>query len=122
MPTLKELRKRRRLSQDMLAQMSNIYRETICRIEIGIEMPNPYTINKLAEALRVKPEMISCPGIQKENLPKDDLTSQQDQLELFVWEMDNEIRDILHDVPDQMISKYFGKKKIVDYILERRSR
>ena len=57
---LKTLRKKARISQQMLAEESGVTKRTIARIESGGggETRGP-TVNLLAEALRVKPEVLS---------------------------------------------------------------
>ena len=55
MAKLKEIRKRKALSQRDLADQSGITHATICRIEIGKQKPNPSTHRKLAKALGVDP-------------------------------------------------------------------
>jgi transcriptional regulator with XRE-family HTH domain len=60
---LKALRKRRALSLSELAQMSNVSRVTINRIENGKQKPLPRTIRRLAKALQVRvEELTSDPG------------------------------------------------------------
>jgi transcriptional regulator with XRE-family HTH domain len=60
---LKALRKRRALSLSELAQMSNVSRVTINRIENGKQKPLPRTIRRLAKALQVGvEELTSDPG------------------------------------------------------------
>jgi transcriptional regulator with XRE-family HTH domain len=56
---MKALRKRRALSPSDLAQMSNVGRVTINRIENGKQKPSPRTIRKLAQALEVTVEELT---------------------------------------------------------------
>lgn len=64
---LKALRKRRALSLSELAQMSNVSRVTINRIENGKQKPLPRTIRRLAQALEVGvEELTSDPGPLKQ--------------------------------------------------------
>jgi transcriptional regulator with XRE-family HTH domain len=54
---VKELRKRRGLTQMELAVLSGVSRATIARYEAGENRrPHPATVRKLAKALKVKPE------------------------------------------------------------------
>lgn len=54
--TLKLLRSRATMSQDDLADASRVSKKTIARIETGKSQPNAITVQRLATALKVKPE------------------------------------------------------------------
>ena len=54
---LRELRLRAALSQDDLAQLAGVSRQTVARGEAG-EAVRPSSVRKLAEALRVKPQAL----------------------------------------------------------------
>jgi len=58
MPTLKELRDRRALSQRDLARAAGVDESTIIDLELGRRAPRPSTRRKLAKALKVKLEEI----------------------------------------------------------------
>jgi transcriptional regulator with XRE-family HTH domain len=51
---LREWRAKRKMSQRELAERSGVSREYIARIELGQHDPTVSTLEKLAEALRVK--------------------------------------------------------------------
>jgi transcriptional regulator with XRE-family HTH domain len=53
---LKEHRDRRRLTQEELATLSGVSRPTIAALELGYRQAYPRTTDKLARALKVKPE------------------------------------------------------------------
>ena len=53
---LRELRKRRVLTMEELAEKANVGRNTLHRLEHGKAGAHPRTIRKLAKALGVKPE------------------------------------------------------------------
>jgi transcriptional regulator with XRE-family HTH domain len=53
-PRLRVLRLRKALTQDELATLSGVGRQTIIRVEAGYEA-HPPTIRKLAQALGVEP-------------------------------------------------------------------
>ena len=53
MPTLRELRLRRVLSQRELAKRASVVQRTIVEAEVGRQVPHPATMRKLAEALGV---------------------------------------------------------------------
>jgi len=53
---LRELRRRRVLTLEELAQKANVGRNTIWRLEHGVMGAQPRTIRKLAKALGVEPE------------------------------------------------------------------
>jgi transcriptional regulator with XRE-family HTH domain len=55
MPTLRELRERRFLSQKDLARQSGVAASTINRLELGRQTARFITIRKLAKALGVEP-------------------------------------------------------------------
>jgi transcriptional regulator with XRE-family HTH domain len=55
MPTLREVRIRRLLSQRELAKRANVVQRTIVEAEAGRQVPHPRTMRKLAEALDVDP-------------------------------------------------------------------
>jgi transcriptional regulator with XRE-family HTH domain len=57
--TLRYHRERVPMSQDALATASRVSKKTIARIETGRTNPNPTTVRRLAEALRLKPEALS---------------------------------------------------------------
>ena len=54
MPTLKEARRRRVLSQRELARRAGVVQRTIVEAEAGRQVPRPATMRKLAEALGVE--------------------------------------------------------------------
>jgi transcriptional regulator with XRE-family HTH domain len=56
---LKRIRQRRALSLTDLANMTQLGRVTINRIENGKQKPRPRTIHKLAKALQVKVEELT---------------------------------------------------------------
>ncbi|MFC2006406.1 helix-turn-helix transcriptional regulator [Chloroflexota bacterium] len=58
MTTLKKLRLKKLLSQEKLAKLSGVSRTTIVAIENRQHLPQPLTIQKLANALEVDPTEI----------------------------------------------------------------
>jgi transcriptional regulator with XRE-family HTH domain len=56
MARLRELRRRRVLTLEELAQKAGVGRNTIWRLEHGVMGAQPRTIRKLAKALDVEPE------------------------------------------------------------------
>lgn len=59
MPTLRELRIRRIMSQADLSRETGIAESTISHLELGKQRPTFQTIRKLAEALGVEPSEIA---------------------------------------------------------------
>jgi transcriptional regulator with XRE-family HTH domain len=53
---LKEHRQRRTLTQHELSILSGVSRPTIAALELGYRRAHPRTAEKLARALKVKPE------------------------------------------------------------------
>ena len=53
---LKEYRERRGLTQEELALLSSVSRPAIAALELGYRRAYPRTAQKLAKALKVKPE------------------------------------------------------------------
>jgi transcriptional regulator with XRE-family HTH domain len=124
MPTLKELRKRSYLSQEELAKAAGIPRESISRYENGHKHPGANSLNALAKALKVQPTQIQVkrPTEAENDSPQKKKTPPtREQLELFQLVIDNGIRDLLPEVSDQAICRFFGKKKIVDYVAKIKS-
>lgn len=63
MERLKELRRRKVLTMEELADKAGVGRGTIWRLEHGVMGAQPRTIRKLAKALEVAPEeLIAEPG------------------------------------------------------------
>jgi len=62
MERLKELRRRRVLTMEELAEQAGVGRNTIWRLEHGVMGAQPRTIRKLAKALDVKPEELVMTG------------------------------------------------------------
>jgi transcriptional regulator with XRE-family HTH domain len=58
---LRQLRATRVLSQADLAKLSGVSKPTIARAELGLIVPHPRTIRKLAEALGVEPPELVSP-------------------------------------------------------------
>jgi transcriptional regulator with XRE-family HTH domain len=58
-PRLRQLRERATLSQEDLAERSNVSRATIADLEGGKRSARPSTRRKLAEALGVRPDELS---------------------------------------------------------------
>jgi transcriptional regulator with XRE-family HTH domain len=56
MAKLRELRRRRVLTLEELAEKAGVGRNTIWRLEHGVMGAQPRTIRKLAKALEVEPE------------------------------------------------------------------
>lgn len=56
MERLKELRRRRVLTMEELAERAGVGRNTIWRLEHGVMGAQPRTVRKLAKALGVEPE------------------------------------------------------------------
>ncbi len=56
MARLRELRRRRVLTLEELAQKAGVGRNTVWRLEHGLMGAQPRTIRKLAKALDVEPE------------------------------------------------------------------
>jgi len=61
-PRLRELRDRAALSQEDLAERSNVSRATIADLEAGKRPARPSTRRKLAEALGVEPYKLGEDG------------------------------------------------------------
>ena len=53
-----EMRKKRGLSQERLAELSGVHRVSIARYETGKASPNVRTLRRLADALKVSPEKL----------------------------------------------------------------
>jgi transcriptional regulator with XRE-family HTH domain len=62
MARLRELRRRRVLTLEELAQKAGVGRNTIWRLEQGVMGAQPRTIRKLAKALDVEPEELVKTG------------------------------------------------------------
>jgi transcriptional regulator with XRE-family HTH domain len=62
MARLRELRRRRVLTLEELAEKAGVGRNTIWRLEHGIMGAQPRTIRKLARALDVEPEQLVKTG------------------------------------------------------------
>jgi len=56
---LREIRQRKALSQQDLAERAGVGEATICRIEQGRVRPRPSTLRKLAAALGIAPEELT---------------------------------------------------------------
>jgi transcriptional regulator with XRE-family HTH domain len=62
MARLRELRRRRVLTLEELAEKAGVGRNTIWRLEHGVMGAQPRTIRKLARALNVEPEELVKAG------------------------------------------------------------
>jgi transcriptional regulator with XRE-family HTH domain len=62
MPTVRELRERKALTQNDLAERAGISRMTVISIEHGKKSPIASVRRKLAEALGAEPEHIAWPS------------------------------------------------------------
>jgi transcriptional regulator with XRE-family HTH domain len=62
MAKLRELRRRRVLTLEELAEKAGVGRNTIWRLEHGVMGAQPRTIRKLAKALNVEPEELIREG------------------------------------------------------------
>lgn len=58
---LKDVRQRKALTQQQLAERAGVNRVTIARIEGGKDDPFPTTVRKVADALGVEPETLMEP-------------------------------------------------------------
>ena len=59
---LKELRRRRVLTLEELAEKAGVGRNTVWRLEHGVMGAQPRTVRKLARALGVEPEELIAPA------------------------------------------------------------
>ena len=66
---LKDVRQRKALTQQQLAEKAGVNRVTIARIEGGKDEPFPTTLRKVADALGVEPEELLAPAADSPNEP-----------------------------------------------------
>ncbi|HSW58101.1 MAG TPA: helix-turn-helix transcriptional regulator [Dehalococcoidales bacterium] len=121
MATLKELRKRSYLTQAELSRAANVPRESISRFEKGRKKPGKQTLAALARALRVAPSQIhfqDTPKAGEKTTIQSRKKSDREQLVLFRLILQNGIRDLLAEVPETTLRRYFGTRRMVDFILE----
>ena len=62
LPGLRELRRRKGLSQRGLAELAGTTQDTVWQLETGRRGAYPRTIKRLSRALRVAPEALTCRG------------------------------------------------------------
>jgi transcriptional regulator with XRE-family HTH domain len=67
---IKELRKQQGLSQSELAEAADITQAAMSGIENG-NRPNPITLEKLSNALKVPESLIYVMGMEKDDVPKE---------------------------------------------------
>jgi transcriptional regulator with XRE-family HTH domain len=60
-PRLRELREQAALSQQELAAAAGVSRTTVARAELGLIVPQPSTVRKLARALGCRPVDLMLP-------------------------------------------------------------
>lgn len=121
MATLKELRKRGHLTQEALAKAANIPQESISRFENGRRKPGPKSLAALAGALGVDPRQIQITREQQADflsLAPKKAVSPGERLTLLRRALDNAIRELLPGVSENNIRKYFGQKKMADYVIK----
>lgn len=58
LPHLRDIRRRAILSQEQLAELSGVARDTISKLETGKRRAYPSTIRKLAGGLEIEPRML----------------------------------------------------------------
>lgn len=58
---LKDIREKRKMTQQDLAKLLNVDRSTVAKWETGVNSPSGRTLIKLAEILRCKVDVILCP-------------------------------------------------------------
>jgi len=61
---LRQVRLRKALTQQQLAQKAGINRVTVARLEAGKDQPFPTTVRKLADALGVEPEALAADSLR----------------------------------------------------------
>jgi transcriptional regulator with XRE-family HTH domain len=79
-PSLRQLRERAALSQQDLAERSNVSRATIADLESGKRSARPSTRRKLAEALGVRPDELSDNRLELTQKTEDALRAERDRL------------------------------------------
>ena len=79
-PRLRELRERAALSQEDLAERSNVSRATIADLESGKRSARPSTRRKLAEALSVRPDELSEDRLELAQRTESALRTEHDKL------------------------------------------
>jgi transcriptional regulator with XRE-family HTH domain len=118
---LKDVRQRKALTQQQLAERAGVNRVTIARIETGKDEPFPTTLRKVADALGVEPEELLEPVTEAvptdPSSPPANGTATDLALDARITVVDHEdVSRMLSDEPDlvpliseaaEQLSKYF---------------
>jgi transcriptional regulator with XRE-family HTH domain len=121
---LKDVRHRKALTQQQLADRAGVNRVTIARIEGGKDEPFPTTVRKVADALGVEPEVLSEPVVQARpsaDLP--DLASLFDDRFTIVGEADvqrmlqaePELVPLIREAADQLSERFPDARFRLEY-------
>jgi transcriptional regulator with XRE-family HTH domain len=72
MPTLREARQLRRMSQQTLADRAGVARVTVSQIELGKSDPRPHIARRLSQALGMQPQDIAefSEAVRSMSLPR----------------------------------------------------
>jgi transcriptional regulator with XRE-family HTH domain len=98
---LKDVRRRKALTQQQLAEKAGVNRVTIARIEGGKDEPFPTTVRKVADALGVEPEELLAPARHElTNDPVDRVAVDVPLDECIAIRNEPDVRRLLQDHPD----------------------
>mgnify|MGYP001777059552 CR=1 FL=1 len=67
---IKTLRKKKNVSQKMLAEMCDISANALCNIESGKSFPGKETINKICKALQIPESYLLLFSLSEEDIPE----------------------------------------------------
>ena len=102
---LKDVRQRKALTQQQLAERAGVNRVTIARIESGTDEPFPTTVRKVADALGVEPEEllepVAAPAANSTSTPRANGTAADLSLDERITVVDGaNVERLLRSSPD----------------------
>ena len=69
--SIKELRKKKKITQKELAEMCNISTNSICSIEKGITFPSKNIISRICKALNIPESYLLLFSLREDDIPDD---------------------------------------------------
>ena len=116
---LKTERKKKSLTQDQLAEISDLTKAQISRLESGVQGTKRPTAVRLATALGADPRealealMADTPGLEVEYVPNED-TDRTEYMAFFDNAPNDEARRRLKIIAEQVAAAWHNQQEIVD--------
>ncbi len=124
---LRDVRQRKALTQQQLAERAGVNRVTIARIEGGKDEPFPTTVRKVADALGVEPEDLlervpvapaDAPPVGAPLLADDRITVIDEASVLRILQKDPGLADLIREAADELVAIVPDAELRLEYLVD----